>query len=346
MRNIRDYKARIRPDSETLGSASPFNIVAETFNLRNFTKEEVAGLYAQHTAETGQVFESQAVDYVFEQTQGQPWLVNAIARNAVEKITLKDYSKPITLGFAEQAVRDIIFKREAHFDSLMERLKEDRVRKVIEPLITGGRTDKNSDDYLYTKDLGLIRENGNVTEPANLIYAEMIIRTLSRNVQDSIEQTHENYTIPRYLKDGKIDINFLLRDFQQYWRENSGIWEECYATESYKYPEAAPHLVMHAFLRRVVNGGGDVIRDMALEKTRADLCVVYDGQKYPIELKILQNERSRSDSLNQILGYMDKCGSNTGWLVIFDRDKGKSWDEKIYMKEEIVNGKRVVVAGG
>jgi hypothetical protein len=228
----------------------------------------------------------------------------------------------------------------------MERLKEDRVRKVIEPLIVGGRTDKDSDDYLYVRDLGLIRENNRATEPANPIYAELIIRTLSRSVQESIEQTHENYTIPRYLKDGEIDINFLIKDFQQYWRENSGIWEECYANESYKYPEAAPHLVMHAFLRRVVNGGGDVLRDMALEKERADLCVVYGDRKYPIELKILQNERSRSQSLNQISSYMDKCGSDTGWLVIFDRDKEKSWDEKIYMKEETVNGKRVVIAGG
>jgi hypothetical protein len=76
MRNIRDYKACIRPDSETLGSSSPFNIIAETFNLRNFTKAEVTNLYAQHTTETGQVFEPQSVDYVFEQTQGQPWLRN------------------------------------------------------------------------------------------------------------------------------------------------------------------------------------------------------------------------------------------------------------------------------
>jgi hypothetical protein len=42
---------------------------------------------------------------------------------------------------------------------------------------------------------------------------------------------------------------------------------------------------------------------------------------------------------------MDKCGSDTGWLVIFDRDSKKSWDEKIYMSEESANGKRIVVAG-
>ncbi|MDR1455926.1 MAG: ATP-binding protein, partial [Tannerella sp.] len=49
MRDIRDYKAKIRPDSESLGSASPFNIVTESLTLKNFTKEEITLLYRQHT---------------------------------------------------------------------------------------------------------------------------------------------------------------------------------------------------------------------------------------------------------------------------------------------------------
>lgn len=37
MRNIRDYKGRIREERETLGSSSPFNIVSDALTLRNFT---------------------------------------------------------------------------------------------------------------------------------------------------------------------------------------------------------------------------------------------------------------------------------------------------------------------
>jgi Holliday junction resolvase len=193
--------------------------------------------------------------------------------------------------------------------------------------------------------LGLIRDDRGKTEPANPIYAELIIRTLNWSVQKSIEQTHPDYTVPRYMKDGKLDIDFLIKDFQKFWRKNSEIWVKRYEIDLYEYVEAAPHLVMMAFLQRIINGGGDVLRDMALGRMRADICAVYDGQLYPIELKILQNETSRADSLKQILDYMDKVGSDAGWLVIFDRDTKKSWEEKIYMKEESVNGKRVVVAG-
>ena len=156
MRNIRDYKAHLRSDSDTLGSASPVNIVKKNFNLRNFTQEEVAGLYAQHTTETGQVFEPAAAAHAFEQTQGQPWLVNAIACECVEEITKKDYSIPITSNLTEQAIHNIVLARGTHFDSMMERLKEPRVRKVLQPLILGDDfINKESDDYLYTKDLGL-----------------------------------------------------------------------------------------------------------------------------------------------------------------------------------------------
>jgi hypothetical protein len=350
MRNLRDYKAQISSDSKTLGNihnfgVSPFNIVTKSFNLRNFTKEEVIELYEQHVAETEQVFEPDAVEYAFEQTQGQPWLVNAIAREAVMEITSNN-TIPITRELIEQAIQNLILTRGTHFDSLMRRLKEPRIRKIIEPLILGDEiVDKGSDDYLYTKDLGLIREYDGKVEPANPIYAEMIIRALNWNVQESITHTHNEYAIPRYLKDGKIDMDFLIRDFQTYWRENSEIWKKRYKEDLYEYDEAAAHLVIQAFLYRIINGGGQLIREMALGTRRVDLCIVYGEHKYPIELKILQNIRDHSKSLKQILDYMDKVGSSRGWLIIFDRDTEKSWDEKIYMREENVDGKRVVVVG-
>ena len=346
MRNLRDYKTQIRPDSETLGTASPFNIVTEYINLRNFTKDETAALYAQHSDETGQVFEQDAVEYAFEQTQGQPWLVNAVAREAVEKITKKDYSQPLTRNLIEQAVQNIILERGTHFDSLMRKLRMPRIRKIIEPLIQGEEyIDRTTDDYLYTRDLGLIREIDGRTEAANPIYTEMIVRALSQGVQDSIKNTYQEFAPPRYLQGCRLDMDYLIKDFQSYWRENSEIWKKKYKTELYEYDEAAGHLVLQAFLQRIINGGGKIIREMALGTKRADLCVVYGENKYPIELKLLQNIKSHTKTLAQIAEYTDKCGSREGWLLIFDRNAEKPWEEKIYMREENVNGKRIVVAG-
>jgi len=349
MRNIRDYKARIRPDSETLGSASPFNIISEAMTISNFTSEEVAELYNQHTTATGQVFEEDAAKFIFEQTQGQPWLVNAIAREAVEKICKSDYSTVITQDIAKQAIQNIILARGTHFDSLMERLKEERVRNVIEPLILGDNlaVDRISDDYLYTRDLGLIREvGGGVVEPANKIYAEIIVRYLNYTLQENFKTEMPNNDLPKYIKAGKININTLLKDFQSFWRENSEIWVERYKKNLYQYDEAAPHLVIQAFFQRVLNGGGHISREMALGKNRADICVEWEKQKYPIELKLYKGTKTIKDSTEQILKYMDKVGSKEGWVVIFDRTPKKSWSKKLYVKEvKQTAGKKITIFG-
>jgi hypothetical protein len=186
MRNIRDYKARVRPDSKSLGSASPFNIVAKTYTLPNFTREEITQLYKQHTDETGQTFEKEAIERVCEQTQGQPLLVNAVANQVIIEMLHSDYTKPVTAELVGEAIQTILLNRPTHIDSLLERLKEERVRRIIEPMILGeGFINKESDDFLYTRDLGLIRVVNSRIEPANPIYAEVITRSCpSRPLSD------------------------------------------------------------------------------------------------------------------------------------------------------------------
>jgi hypothetical protein len=342
MRNIRDYKARIRPDSETMGSASPFNIVTESLTLQNFTQEEIVQLYRQHTDETGQAFEDAAVERVWEQTQGQPWLVNAIAREVIEKIFHSDYAKPVTVDLVNEAIQNIILERPTHLDSLLERLKEQRVRRIIEPMILGeGLIPRDSDDFLYTRDLGLIRVINGRIEPANPIYAEVIIRKLSSDMQYELQNPKYPYQLPRYLKDGLIDMEYLMRDFQQFWHANSDIWlKRCD-----DYPEAAPHLVMMAFLQRVVNGGGQIIREMASGTGRLDLCLIYENRKYPIELKIRYGDKYMEEGIEQTVRYMDLHCCTEGWLVAFDRRPAVKWEDKLYFRKETVDGKTVTVVG-
>jgi hypothetical protein len=342
MRNIRDYKTKIRPEGESCGLASPFNIVTETFTLKNFTQEEIAQLYRQHTDETGQLFEQDAIESVGEQTQGQPWLVNAIAREVIIKILKSDYTKPVTTELVNEAIQNIILNRPAHIDSLLERLKEERVRQIIEPMILGeGFIDRESDDFLYTKDLGLIREDcDSRIKPANPIYAEVIVRKLSSVTQKELQNTKYPYQMFRYLKDGRIDMDYLMRDFQQFWHTNSDIW-----VKKLDYHEAAPLLTMMGFLQRVVNGGGQVIREMASGTGRLDLCLIYNNQKYPIELKIRYGEKYLEEGLEQTARYADVHCCNEGWMVVFDRRSTVNWQDKLFMKKETVNGKTITVAG-
>ncbi len=135
LRDVRDYKVA-SGGSRRLGSASPFNIKVESLTLRNFTQSEVASLYGQHTADTGQVFTPEAIQRAFELTQGQPWLVNALARQMVE-VLAPNPSVALTLDYVEQAKEILIHRQDTHLDSLAERLREDRVRAIIEPMLAG-----------------------------------------------------------------------------------------------------------------------------------------------------------------------------------------------------------------
>jgi len=121
MRDVRDYKVA-SGGSETLTTSSPFNIKTESLTLRLFNASEVAELYGQHVAETGQVFTSAALQRAFELTQGQPWLVNALARQAVQ-VVVRDVSRPIDVAHIEQAKELLIQRQDTHLDSLAERLR-------------------------------------------------------------------------------------------------------------------------------------------------------------------------------------------------------------------------------
>ena len=339
MLDVRDYKAQIRPDGESLGQISPFNIISEDLMLRNFTEAEVAALYAQHTEATGQVFEPAALDKVWEFTRGQPWLVNALARECVEEIHHLDYSAPITADDIVTAKETIIRRRDTHVDSLMERLREPRVRRVVEPVIFGGASpvSRDSEDYRFVIDLGLMRENElRELVPSNRMYAEIIGRYLTRDTQDdmvkSVPQT------PWALPDG-LDMPGLMAAFQSFWRENSGV-----IRNPHDYQEATPHLVLMAFLQRVTNGDGHILREMALGSRRLDLCVEYRGKRYAVEVKTAKNFAGEK-SYGQLAKYLDTLGLSEGWMAVFDVDSAKPWDEKTYARDEAFDGKTIHVVG-
>jgi hypothetical protein len=125
--------------------------------------------------------------------------------------------------------------------------------------------------------------------------------------------------------DGRsIDITGLLKEFQQFWALKS---EKYFG--GLLYIEAGPHILLSAFLQRVVNGGATVIEEYADGLGYADIVVKYAGQNYVIELKIKDNQESKAKSNEQLLRYMDGLLVKEGWLVIFDRKSEKRWTKKI-----------------
>jgi hypothetical protein len=353
MRNIRDYKAKIRPDSDSLGSGSPFNVITKALTLTNFTPEEIKALYAQHTEATGQVFLEEAVQKAYYWSEGQPWLVNALAREAVENILGHDYGSAITASLIDTAAENLIKRRDVHIDSLLARLKEPRVARVLNAVIAGMTLKESAynDDRSYCLDLGLVALDAkNNLRPANALYQEVIIRVLTDSVQSLLDESVEQIT----WNDGKVVfVSDILKRFQDFWRENAssfplrindleiksfkdkiddlenkGLILEILDLVSSKYDEAVYTIILLAFLQRVVNGGALVHRQFAEGRGAVDLRISFKKQKYLIELKI-KGRLSQAKSLDQLARYMDASGEKEGWLVFFDKTQDKSWDKKI-----------------
>ena len=206
LRDVRDYKVA-SGGSDRLRTASPFNIKVESLTLRSFTATEVAELYGQHTTDTGQVFTPEALRLAFDLSQGQPWLVNALARQAVQ-VVVRDQARPVDAAAIEQAKELLIQRQDTHLDSLAERLREPRVRHVIEPLLAGSAlTDVPADDVRFVLDLGLCRmDPAGGLVIANPIYREVIPRVLASTPQASLPHIRPTWLRP----DGSLEPAKLI----------------------------------------------------------------------------------------------------------------------------------------
>ncbi len=324
MKDIRDYKLASGSASPAYaGSSSPFNIKERSLRLPNFSEAEVRDLYAQHTAETGQPITDEAVARAFELSQGQPWLSNALVFEVIVAMGVAPPA-PITAAHVDAAKERLIVGRATHLDSLLARLQEDRVRAVIEPIIAGElpHGDPLDDDYTYVRDLGLIA----VDEPprfANPIYEEVVLRVLATGAERAVMIKPRSMLAP----DGRLDMRRVLEGFASFWRENGEI-----LLGRMPYPEAAPLLVMMAWLHRFGNGQGGVIdREIGVGTKRVDLQLRWPHvgsngerlwQREAFELKVWRDRDKRRDptvtGLQQIDGYLERLGLDHGTLVVFD----------------------------
>lgn len=347
VRDVRDYRIHSSSEQAIITGGSAFNIKAESLRLGDFSRVEMDRLYLAHTQETGQVFLPATLDRLWELTQGQPWLVNALGYETCFKMPVgRDRSQPITVALVDEAKENLILRRETHLDQLADKLHEERVRRVIEPLLTSQEqlTGVPPDDVDYVRDLGLIGPLGPGREAriANPIYREVIPRQLTYS---TVVMTHQEAAW--YLAaDGRLEMPKLLTAFQTFFREHSEHW-----VERFQYREAGPQLLLQAFLQRIVNGGGRIEREYGLGRMRTDLLILwfYPGgtQKVVIEVKLLHKSLAKTleQGLLQTWEYLDRCAAEEGHLVIFDRTPGKAWEEKLFQQQEIVRDRTILIWG-
>ena len=346
VRDMRDYQIHSGSTGQAVTGGSAFNVSAGSLRLGDFSRNEMEALVGQHTEETGQEFPPEALQRLWDQTCGQPWLVNALCDRICGGIR-QDRKQPITADDVLEAQEQLILERVVHLDQLADKLREERVRRIIEPILSGGsHAALQANELLRLRDLEYVRDLGLVARDdppriANPIYREIVPRELTAATQGDLPLQPARYVDPQR----GLDLRKLLADFQDFFRQHSEHW-----LRRLDYPEAGPQLLLQAFLQRVVNGGGRVEREYALGRGRTDLLVTWPGaerpQRFVIECKILRGSLGTEigKAVEQTAEYMDRCRADEGHVVIFDREK-KLWKDKVFRRSEMANGRPIEVWG-
>ena len=223
------------------------------------------------------------------------------------------------------------------------------MRRVVEPILSSGDGPRyHLHDLDYVRDLGLVARDS-PPRIANPIYAEVVPRELGYVLQDSLDQD-----AAWYVDAGGLNVDRLLAAFQEFFRVHSEHW-----LGRFDYQEAGPQLILQAFLQRVVNSGGRIEREYGLGRGRTDLLILWpEGgrpsdlwSKFVVECKVFHEGKRQSlegtigKGIEQTLRYMDRCGSEAGHLIVFDRTEGKRWEEKVFRREVRRDGRSVIVWG-
>ena len=250
--------------------------------------------------------------------------MNALANQVVRKMGIPT-SQTITFLDIEKAAQEIILARQTHLDSLVDKLTEPRVQRVVEPLLAGLMTGADftySDDVSYVRDLGLIAAKPPI-RISNPMYREVIVRVLAARAADVIDLERKSFVTAS----GMLDVNTIVQEFAVWWKRNAS-----FMLRGNYYSEAAAQLVFMAWLQRVVNGGGIIDREYGIGRGRIDILVrwPHPGARNPqewqheaFELKVWSDDIGDplNEGLEQIERYLDGLNLKQGALVIFDRRK-------------------------
>jgi hypothetical protein len=327
MRDLKDYITAAK-GGVPVNPGSPFNIKADSAYITNFRQDDIARLFAQRTAENGQQITREALDYMYEQSRGQPWIVNSLFQRATMRILDANSAETVTIEHIREAREQMILARETHLDALAYRLEDPGIRKIMETFFSGEVDFKlaDSEAFRLCQDLGLVDIVGGTPVIANPIYREVLARQITHGPQLVIPAPEWKWA----KEDGTLDMDALLRNFQEFWRNNSEAWEEMS-----DFTEAFPHLLLMAFLQRVANGEGRIEREYAAGRGRMDLAIQYKGAWNIIEIKLLRKNKTfesvREEGVKQILQYRQRIDPQAAcYLVIFDRRNEKpDWTERL-----------------
>ena len=277
-----------------VGGVSPFNI-ADQVKLPPFTLKNVRDLYAQYTEETNQVFTEESVKKVFDETAGQPWLVNRLG--TILTVDIKPQTTdPITAEDVEKAVEILLYEENSHFDNISEKAKQYK-ETFINIVFDGVEYIPGDEEQSLLLTHGLIKAEGKNIRVSNPVYKKRFTKTFFRESGAIVDVSVKGYFRP----DGLLNMEAILSDFEEYIIQ---IGVSAFY-QSQKPYEKTGQFLLTAWLYQFVEGRkGELRYEVPSGLGRMDILLIYHGHKYIIETKINRSslDKTVEKAIDQLCG--------------------------------------------
>ncbi|MCE7986735.1 MAG: hypothetical protein DYG89_36640 [Caldilinea sp. CFX5] len=303
------------------GTQSPFNI-ADQFTVPYFTPDEVSDLLTQHTQATGQIFETEVIDGIVRETEGQPFLVNRLGQLLTVDL-VPDVTQPITTKDLDYALIRLINENNTHFASIRSKANLHRtavLTALFNPVRYYDFQDEVTQDLVMYGVFRVLRDEQGVdyARLANPIYRKMLIKAFAPT-HDLIRQATNGAVQHRYLVEGMLHFDQLLDHFKAFMEEH-GV--HLLKSEKTQRPlEISGQYLLFSYLTAALQSvGGYVVIESVSSAGEIDLLALYHGQRFIIETKIWYNNAKYEAGKTQLVDYLRAAGLEKGYLVIFDEN--------------------------
>ena len=295
-----------------VGGVSPFNI-ADHVAIPPFSLKNVQDLYAQYTEETNQPFTEAAVKKVYEETSGQPWLVNRLG--TILTVDVKPGTvAPIDENDVNKAIQILLNEKNDHFDNLYEKARLYK-ETFVEIVFDNVRYKVDNEDQSWLEQYGLIKKKETRAVAANNIYKRRFTTAFFDEVDIDDNISAQRAVLPG----GLLDMENMLLDFARYIAQ---IGVRAFYQGDKPYEKTGQFLLTAWLYPFIKSGEGELRYEVVSGLGRMDIFLTYKGHKYIIETKV-----NRYDDISVILEegilqvsgkYLASEGAAAGYLVIFD----------------------------
>ncbi|MBS6600268.1 MAG: AAA-like domain-containing protein [Clostridium sp.] len=327
--DIKNLKLKLRLDEEKKYN-SPWNI-AVPFNIdMSLSEVGIKGMLKEYKKDRNIAIDTKKVaKFISFYTSGYPFLVSRICQIIDEDLGAKWNEETIL-----KSVKLLLKEKNTLFEDTIKNMENNKeLREYIFDIVFNGvEKEFNIDNPII--DLGVtfgyFREKDGKVKIFNRLleqrlYNYFITKLKIKNIA--------GYNIKSDFVEGNgLNIEKILLKFQQFMKEQ-------YSSMDSKFIEREGRLIFLAFMKPIINGVGFDFKEVQIsEEKRLDVVIVYNTNKYIIELKIWRGEKYHHKGLKQLANYLDINEQEKGYLLIFDFNKDKE-----YKKEDIiVNGKEIV----